>query len=391
MKRVPAPATFGLAAALLAATLAGCSSSGPGGGSSAAALPPATGDELLSGVCPATVSIQVDWEPEAEHGAMYHLIGPDYTVDATHKRVSGPLVVAGKDTGVKVEVRAGGAAIGFTAIPAQMYIDKSITLGTVSTDGAINSSANQPTTAVVAPLRKSPQMLMWDPASHPDWQTIADIGASGAPVVVAKANFYSPLLVAKGLVKQSQLDSGYTGAPARFVTAPTIAQQGFATAEPYIYQHEVKSWGKPIKYQLLADVGYDIYPEPLAVRTGDLAALSPCLKRLVPIVQRSQADYLADPGPTNKLITDAVSQYNDGWTYSEGVAGYSATTMKQLGIVANDSSGPLGGMDMARVQSTIDTFAPILAGSGSAVRPGLKAADIATDQFLDPSIKLGQG
>ncbi|HWN35406.1 MAG TPA: hypothetical protein VNP03_21830, partial [Pseudonocardia sp.] len=73
------------------------------------------------------------------------------------------------------------------------------------------------------------------------------------------------------------------------------------------------------------------------------------------------------------------------------VADYAATTMKQLGIVANDTSGPLGGMDMARVQAIIDTFAPILTGSGSALRPGLKAADIATDQFIDPSIKLGQG
>ena len=390
MKRVPVTAALGLAAALLAAALAGCSSSGSGG-SGATALPLATGDELLRGVCPDTVSIQVDWEPEAEHGAFYHLVGPDYTVDATHKRVTGPLVVGGKDTGVKVEVRAGGAAIGFTAIPAQMYIDKSITLGTVSTDGAINSSVGQPTTAVVAPLRKSPQMLMWDPASHPDWTGVADIGASGATVVVAKANFYSPLLVAKGLLKPSQLDSGYTGAPARFVTSPTIAQQGFATAEPYIYQHEVKAWAKPIKYQLLADVGYDIYAEPLAIRTGDLAALTPCLKRLVPIVQRSQIDYLNNPGPTNKLLTDAVTQYNDGWTYSEAVADYAATTMKQLGIVANDTSGPLGGMDMARVQATIETFAPILTGSGSAIRPGLKAADIATDQFIDASIKLGQG
>lgn len=393
MKRAPAPTALALAA-LLCAALAGCSSSSEGsagGSAGSGALPPATGAEQLSGVCPATISIQQDWEPEAEHSAVYQLIGPGYTVDADRKRVSGPLVIGGHDTGVKVEVRAGGAAIGFTSIAAQMYIDKSITLGAVSTDGAINSSANQPVTAVVAPLVKSPQMLMWDPASHPDWNTVADIGASGATVVVAKANYFSPLLVAKGLLKQTQLDSGYTGAPARFVTSPTIAQQGFATAEPYIYQHEVSAWGKPVKYQLLADVGYSIYPEPLAVRSAELPAMSECLKRLVPIVQRAQIDYLANPGPTNKLITDAVSQYNDGWTYSEGVANYAASTMKQLGIVANDTSGPLGGMDMARVQSTIDTFAPILTSGGTTLRPGLKAADIATNQFLDPSIKLGEG
>jgi len=390
MKRVPAAAAV-LAAALFGSVLAGCGGPSDSAAPSAAPLPMATGAELLAGSCPATVSVQQDWEPEAEHAALYQLVGPGHTVDADHKRISGPLVIDGKDTGVKIEIRAGGAAIGFAAIPAQMYVDQSITLGAVSTDGAIATSANQPVTAVVAPLVKSPQILMWDPASHPDWNTVADIGASGAKVVVAKGGYFPALLVSKGLLKPDQLDTGYTGAPARFVTDPTIAQQAYATAEPYIYQSEVKTWAKPIKYQLLADVGYSIYPEALSVRTGDLGSLSGCLTKLVPILQRAQLAYLTNPGPTNQLITDAVTAYNDGWAYSMGVAGYAATQLKQLGIVGNDATGPLGGLDLARTQSTIDAFAPILAGSGAAVRPGLKAADIATDRFVDPSIKIGSG
>jgi len=39
---------------------------------------------------------------------------PGYTVDANRKRVSRPLDIDGHDTGVKVEVRADGGAIGFT-------------------------------------------------------------------------------------------------------------------------------------------------------------------------------------------------------------------------------------------------------------------------------------
>jgi hypothetical protein len=53
-------------------------------------------------------------QPEAEHSAVYQLMGPDYTVDANRKRVSRLLDIDGHDTGVKVEVRADGAAIGFT-------------------------------------------------------------------------------------------------------------------------------------------------------------------------------------------------------------------------------------------------------------------------------------
>ena len=75
---------------------------------------------------------------------------------------------------------------------------------------------------------------MWDPASHPDVKTIADIGRSDASVVVSKDQIFPQWLVAKGLLKKSQLDTSYDGAPARFVGDPSITQQGFANSEPYL-------------------------------------------------------------------------------------------------------------------------------------------------------------
>ena len=58
---------------------------------------------------------------------------------------------------------------------------------------------------------------------------------------------------------------------------PKILQQGFATAEPYIYQNEITQWHKPVGFEKLADVGYSIYPEALSVRADKLDALRPCL------------------------------------------------------------------------------------------------------------------
>jgi hypothetical protein len=66
----PASAAPGTPGSEAPASAAGTS----GGGSSGAA---AGGD--LSGVCPATISIQTDWNPEAEHGWLYQMIGPDPT------------------------------------------------------------------------------------------------------------------------------------------------------------------------------------------------------------------------------------------------------------------------------------------------------------------------
>ena len=45
------------------------------------------------------------------------------------------------------------------------------------TDEAIQNSTELATVAVAAPLETSPQMIMWDPALHPDVRTIADLGA----------------------------------------------------------------------------------------------------------------------------------------------------------------------------------------------------------------------
>jgi len=56
----------------------------------------------LTGVCPATVSIQTDWNPESEAGHIYQLFGSNLTVDAKSAIASAPLIAhGGVDTGVR--------------------------------------------------------------------------------------------------------------------------------------------------------------------------------------------------------------------------------------------------------------------------------------------------
>jgi len=74
---------------------------------------PTAAPVTLADVCPNPVVIQTDWFPEGEHGAMYQMVGDDYTVDTSRKVVRGSLVASGVDTGVDIEVRTGGPAIGF--------------------------------------------------------------------------------------------------------------------------------------------------------------------------------------------------------------------------------------------------------------------------------------
>ena len=68
----------------------------------------------LASVCPETITIQTDWFPEAEHGAMYQMIdSANATIDADVKTVTGPLVAGGEATGVNLQVRTGGPKLRF--------------------------------------------------------------------------------------------------------------------------------------------------------------------------------------------------------------------------------------------------------------------------------------
>jgi hypothetical protein len=49
---------------------------------------------------------------------LYQLVGPGYTVDTAKLRVTGDLMAGGESTGVKVEIRAGGPAIGYRSAAA---------------------------------------------------------------------------------------------------------------------------------------------------------------------------------------------------------------------------------------------------------------------------------
>jgi hypothetical protein len=355
--------------------------------SQASAAPAATDEQLnLKGACPDTVVVQTDWDPESEYGVYYHLLGPNPEVDTERKRVSAPLVAQGRDTGVRLEVRTGGPSIGFEPVSAQMYKDKDITLGQVSTDEAIRFSDGQPTQAVVAPMEVSPFMIMWDPATYPQFQRIADIGKTDTKVFYFEGDTYMEYLIAAGVLKRSQVDGSYDGKPANFVAADgKAAQAGFATSEPYIYEHEVRQWAKPVRYALVNEAGYPFYPQALSVRAADRERLTPCLEKLVPIVQRAQVDYLANPAATNELIVDLVERYDTGWVYSAGLADYAIAKMRET-FVGNGPDQTLGNFDMARVERMLEIVTPIFTAQRQPPRAGLKAEDIATNEFVDTSI-----
>jgi len=377
-------AAIGLAFGLIAAA---CGDSGSSTAAPAATAAPAS-TAAPAGVlseCSSPLVIQSDWFPEAEHGAAYNLVGDDYTVDVGTKIVKGSLVAGGVDTGIDIEVRTGGPAIGYTPVSSQMYTDKSIDIGFVSTDQVILLRDATPTISVMAPLEKNPQILMWDPATYPEVKTIADLKATGATINVFGGGTFISVFTNEGILDASQVDPSYDGSPARFIAeGGKIAQQGFASAEPYNYENVFTDWGKPVAFQLVHDAGLELYSQTLAIREADLASMTPCLEQFIPIAQQAAVDYYASPARANGIIIDAVAKYADFWKYDQGVADYSVKTQIDLGLASNGPDSTLGNMDPARVQSVIDK----ITAADPAAPAGLTAADIMTNQFIDMSIGM---
>jgi hypothetical protein len=373
--------------ALALATSACTSSNRPG----PTAAPAASSQVSLKGVCPDPVVVQTNWWPQSEHGAAYQLVGPDAHIDAAHKRVTGTLTVDGKSTGVRIQVRAGGPAVGFQSSASLMYQDPSITLGMVQSDEIIQYSKTQPVLGVVAPMQIDPQIIGWDPTAHPDWHTIADIGQTNTKVFYFQGSAYMEYLIGSGILRRSQTNGSYDGSPSVFVGAGgKVAVQGYATNEPYTLEHEVPSWGKPIAYQLVYDSGYPNYGNVLAIRSDKRNALDACLHRLVPILQQAQVDFITHPDQAIGLIVRLDQAYKGGFVYSKGNAEFAVAQMRRLGIVANSTGGTLGSFDTGRLARLIGITQPIFAGQRKPIKANLGPVDVATNAYINPSIGLHQ-
>lgn len=341
-------------------------------------------NQNLKGICPDKIVLQTDWFPEVEHGGAYNLIGPGGEIDAGKGTYTGPL----RNTGVQMEIRAGGPFIGFSQPTAQMYSDENIFVAYADTGDQIKTFATLPAVGIVAPLEIGPQIIMFDPAQY-DFKTVSDVKASGATVLYFEGAAWADYMVGTGQLDQKQLDASYDGSPARWVSSGgKVTQQGFATNEPYKYEHDIDGWKKPVDFLLLHDSGWTIYQSNIVTRPATITKYFKCFKKLVPMWQQSEVDYIKSPVATNNLILDIVKAMNTFWTLSPELNADAVNKMRELKVVSNGPDSTLGNYDFDRIQKFMDTFIPIVKGKGVDVPEGLTPQRIATNEFIDPSIGL---
>ena len=342
----------------------------------------------LADVCPSPLVVQTDWFPESEHGALYELIGEGYEIDKNNGIVRGPMVLGGTDLGVEWEVRAGGPFLGASSVSEHMALDSSIHLGYGSTDQQVNHWDVTQLVSVVAPLEKNPQMVMWDLDTYPDVTGIRDIGERGIIVQVFGGGTFPDVFIAQGIWDEDKVDKSYTGSPARFITDGDIAQQGFASAEPYQYEFVHTDYGKAVGFELLHDAGFEIYSQTIGVRNGQIEDLRPCLERLVPIIQQASVNFDASPERANAIIVDTVTTYDTWWTYSPELAAFSVQAQRDYGLVGDGPDSTAGNMEGSRFEKTLNDMR---AAGMEGIDADLTYDQLFTNEFIDPNISFGFG
>jgi len=392
-------ASTAAAAAVLAACGQGPSSSASGSSSTtatAASFQATHFTTSLKGICPNPLIVQTNWLPEPDHGALWELIGAGGKM--AQYTYTGPL----GSTGIKLEIIAGGPGDNYESEPTVLYAGNPVVrvtpdLGMGSEDTIIELSKRFPAVGVVALQEHDPLVFISDPKTFPNLSTISDLIAAaykGAHFYVSGLqNAYVQYLISKG-VPESAFIGGYAGDLAKFVTGQgMIIQQGYATSEVYNLEHATPAWDKPVDFHFISSYGMNDYDEVVEVAKDKLPAMRACLQRLVPMIQQAAVDYIEHP----QVVNEVLAKFNSGgygasyWSTSLAYSKAAVATMLRYDLVGNSEGGkgPIGMINLARVQQNIATLLPIYERQGAtSVNPSVTASQVATDAFIDPSIKL---
>jgi hypothetical protein len=362
-----------------------CTDGGPygdGGANPNVAIGPPTS---LTAACGTEVHLALSWYPEATQGGLFAALGAHVNIDKKRLQVSGDLTDRGQPTGVRLVLHAGGPAVNNMQVSELMRIKPEILLGQEAGDDVLASwVAGNPTVMVMAPFQTDPVVYIWDHARHPNWTSVQDIGQEDY-TVFTQPSALSDYLVGQGILRKSQLNNSYDGSPHFLMDDRSAAVGGFSTNEVYLY----RQLGVNVGYAYVQDAGFPDYRSGLIVRKSDVSGKARCLSMLVPILQRSNIEFLRNPETALKLIVKADNTFPAPYSYSIEQARSGVAIMKSDQLVRDGSDHVFGSMDRARVAKVMSDLVPVYSGQHRPVPPTLQAEDLFTNQFLDNHVALG--
>jgi len=270
-----------------------------------------------------------DWRAQAEQGGFYQALA------------TGEYARRGLD----VQIVQGGPGVN---VP-QLLASGAVELGMGSNSFIVMNLAQEgaPVKAVAAFMQKDPQVLIAHPGQGID--TIADL--KGHPILLSDASvtaFWVWLKAKYGFTDDQVRKYTFNSAP--FLSDKRVAQQGYATSEPYTIEKEA---GLKPKVFLLADNGYPGYATMVLASDATIAKDPAAVKAFVEATAAGWKSYLyGDPRPGDALIR------KDNPEMAQDVLDQAREKLKSYGIVEGaDKAVPLGAMTDARWAEFFDMAA----------------------------------
>lgn len=333
--------------------------------------------------CPDPIVIRLDALPRIEAGALYRLLDED-ELRVGSKTVTAPLVVDGEPTGVDLRLVTGDRFDG-QAANRWLYHDPATLLAAVDSDRALYDLRRFPVVGVFAPTARDTSIVYWDDAVYGSVRGITELrtfltpdASSAVPVVTTPGDLAIEWLLAKELLDPEQVRPENTGTIEPFVDGGgVVAQQGDLLIDP----PRLDAADRDYDFELLEDASYPRIPGMLAARPDTIVRHADCLSELVPILQRSAVDYLADPAPTIELVSELAQAMGD--EDYDVVAATRAFDRALRARVFDGGTAIVGDVEVGRLQLMLEQLLPVFASMPEDATP----AQLATDAFIDPDIR----
>lgn len=278
-----------------------------------AALPAAALDKL---------TFLTNWYAQAEHGGFYQAVA-----EGIYKKHD-----------LDVTVRMGGPQVNVMQLLLAERAD--LVMGyDIQTLKALEQ--NLPVVTIGAVFQSDPVALI----AHPDVTRIEDLKSRTLLIGQASETTYWPWLKTKfGFTNRQKRP--YTFSVQNFLVDKNVAQQGYATSEPFQIERE----GIKPRVFLLAEYGYPPYAQTIIALEKTVRQKADVLRRFYQATAEGWKSYLAHPAAGNALIKRDNPQMPDD------VIAFGVAAIKRYGLVDGGDARKLGILAMtdARWRQTYD-------------------------------------
>jgi len=253
-----------------------------------------------------------NWYAEAEHGGFYQALAEG--IYAKH--------------GLDVTIKMGGPQVNVYQLVLAGQADFAMGYD-IATLNAVEQGL--PLLTVAATFQRDPAVLI----ARPDVKDISDLKTRTLLIGQASETTFWPWLKAKYGFTDSQ-KRPYSFSVQPFLADKNVAQQGYATSEPY----SIEKGGVKPKLFLLADYGYPPYAETIVATAKTVRDRPDVIRRFVEATALGWKSYLANPKPGNALIKKDNPQIEDD------LLAFGVAKMKEFGLVTGGDAASRGIMTM---------------------------------------------